>query len=304
MHGRPSRTFEPAAAAAAGRGPRSSCAGSCRSMCTVAIARRRARRARRRSSRLGLGGGRAAVRRRCCWPPAPSPPRVTTLSPSGSSWAGSAAVEHPLWSSFVWRNEVVDTFVEMVAAPVVRQRRGRHAVLDAVAAEPRAPRSAGACGARPTGCPRPTWCGSATASTVNRGCVLQTHLFHDRVMSMGTVDLGHGATLGPHGVILPGRVDRRGRHGRARVAGDARRARAGRHPLGRQPDRPVDRSAERRCRDRRPRPAPSASTTPTCPGDGNGGYDVTHYDLDLDYRVDRNRLDRPGAASRRRHRGR
>jgi hypothetical protein len=25
--------------------------------------------------------------------------------------------EHPLWSSFVWRNEVVDTFVEMVAAP-------------------------------------------------------------------------------------------------------------------------------------------------------------------------------------------
>ena len=27
------------------------------------------------------------------------------------------AVEYPLWSSFVWRNEVVDTFVEMMAAP-------------------------------------------------------------------------------------------------------------------------------------------------------------------------------------------
>ena len=27
------------------------------------------------------------------------------------------AVEHPLWSSFVWRNEVSDTFVETVAAP-------------------------------------------------------------------------------------------------------------------------------------------------------------------------------------------
>src|SRR5690606_40270022 len=25
--------------------------------------------------------------------------------------------EHPLWSSFVWRNEVADTFVETVAAP-------------------------------------------------------------------------------------------------------------------------------------------------------------------------------------------
>ena len=27
------------------------------------------------------------------------------------------AVEYPLWSSFVWRNEVADTFVETVAAP-------------------------------------------------------------------------------------------------------------------------------------------------------------------------------------------
>ena len=26
------------------------------------------------------------------------------------------AIEHPLWSSFVWRNEVSDTFVETVAA--------------------------------------------------------------------------------------------------------------------------------------------------------------------------------------------
>ena len=38
---------------------------------------------------------------------------------------------------------------------------------------------------------------------MNRGCVLQTHLFHDRVMSMDTVVLGHGASLGPHGVVLP-----------------------------------------------------------------------------------------------------
>ena len=41
------------------------------------------------------------------------------------------------------------------------------------------------------------------ASTVNRGCVLQTHLFHDRVMSMDAVVLGQGASLGPHGVVLP-----------------------------------------------------------------------------------------------------
>jgi non-ribosomal peptide synthetase-like protein len=41
------------------------------------------------------------------------------------------------------------------------------------------------------------------AATVNRGCVLQTHLFHDRIMSMDSVTLGRGATLGPHCVILP-----------------------------------------------------------------------------------------------------
>ena len=40
-------------------------------------------------------------------------------------------------------------------------------------------------------------------ATVERGCVVQTHLFHDRIMSMDTVTLGAGATLGPHCVALP-----------------------------------------------------------------------------------------------------
>ena len=33
--------------------------------------------------------------------------------------------------------------------------------------------------------------------------MLQTHLFHDRVMSLDTVTLGEGATLGPNSVVLP-----------------------------------------------------------------------------------------------------
>jgi non-ribosomal peptide synthetase-like protein len=40
-------------------------------------------------------------------------------------------------------------------------------------------------------------------ATVNRGCVVQTHLFHDRIMRMDTVVLEKGATLGPHCVALP-----------------------------------------------------------------------------------------------------
>jgi hypothetical protein len=46
--------------------------------------------------------------------------------------------------------------------------------------------------------------------TVNEGCVVQTHLFHDRVLSLDTVTLRAGATLGPHSVILPAAV--LGRH--------------------------------------------------------------------------------------------
>lgn len=39
-------------------------------------------------------------------------------------------------------------------------------------------------------------------ASVNRGTVLQTHLFHDRVMRLGPVHLGPGSTTGPHSIVL------------------------------------------------------------------------------------------------------
>jgi non-ribosomal peptide synthetase-like protein len=112
------------------------------------------------------------------------------------------AVEHPLWSSFVWRNEVVDAFVEMVAAPWFARAATGTAVLNVWLR---------ALGAR---IGRGVWCESywlpeadlvrlGDGVTVNRGCVLQTHLFHDRIMRMDTVTMAAGSTLGPHCVILP-----------------------------------------------------------------------------------------------------
>ncbi|CAN5370003.1 non-ribosomal peptide synthetase [soil metagenome] len=110
--------------------------------------------------------------------------------------------EHPLWSSFVWRNEVSDTFVEMVAAPwFATSASGTPALAWWL-------RSLG------TAIGRGAWVETywlpeadlvtlGAATTVNRGCVVQTHLFHDRVMSLDGVELEDGATLGPHGVILP-----------------------------------------------------------------------------------------------------
>src|SRR5690606_3483036 len=112
------------------------------------------------------------------------------------------AEEHPLWSSFVWRNEVSDSFVETVAAPWFARAATGTPVLNLWLR---------GLGAR---IGRGVWCESywlpeadlvtlGDGATVERGCVVQTHLFHDRIMAMDTVVLAPGATLGPHCVALP-----------------------------------------------------------------------------------------------------
>jgi non-ribosomal peptide synthetase-like protein len=112
------------------------------------------------------------------------------------------ATEHPLWSSFIWRNEVSDTFVEMVAAPwFARAATGTPALALWLS-------SLGAHVGRGAWIetywlPEADLVQLGDGSSVNRGCVVQTHLFHDRVMSLDAVVIGSGATLGPHSVILP-----------------------------------------------------------------------------------------------------
>ncbi|MFV0435528.1 MAG: Pls/PosA family non-ribosomal peptide synthetase [Leucobacter sp.] len=112
------------------------------------------------------------------------------------------AGEAPLWSSFVWRTEVSDTFTEMLAAPwFARAAAGTPALAVWL-------RSLGAKIGTGVWCesywlPEPDLVRLGDGSTVNRGCVVQTHLFHDRIMSLDAVELEAGATLGPHSVILP-----------------------------------------------------------------------------------------------------
>ncbi|MEV4279610.1 Pls/PosA family non-ribosomal peptide synthetase [Actinoplanes xinjiangensis] len=113
------------------------------------------------------------------------------------------AGERALWTSFVWRNELADTFVEVLAAPwlfrfasgtplltwwlrTLGVRIGRGVWLETL------------------WLPEFDLVRLGDGATVNRGCVVQTHLFHDRIMSMDEVTLGAGATLGPHGIVLPG----------------------------------------------------------------------------------------------------
>ncbi|MBF4579788.1 Pls/PosA family non-ribosomal peptide synthetase [Frigoribacterium sp. VKM Ac-2530] len=133
---------------------------------------------------------------------------VAAVVTTASKWALIGRVragEQPLWSSFVWRSEVADVFTEMLAAPwFARAATGTPALVWWL-------RSLGA------RIGRGVWTDSywlpeadlvtlGDGSTVGRGCVVQTHLFHDRIMSMDSVTLDAGAALGPHSVVLPAAV--------------------------------------------------------------------------------------------------
>ena len=110
--------------------------------------------------------------------------------------------EHPLWSSFVWRGELADTFVEAVAVPWLLRYIPGTPLLNLYFTTMGSKIGKG------------VWCETywlpehdlielGAGATVNRGTVVQTHLFHDRVMALDTVRVGEGATLGPNSVVLP-----------------------------------------------------------------------------------------------------
>ena len=102
----------------------------------------------------------------------------------------------------MWRNELADTFIESLAAPWFARSVSGSPLINAWF------RMLGA------HIGRGVWCDSywlpetdlvtlGDGSTVNPGTVLQTHLFHDRVLALDTVTLMRGSTLGPNSVILP-----------------------------------------------------------------------------------------------------
>ena len=214
--------------------------------------------------------------------------------------------EHPLWSSFVWRNEVADTFVETVAAPWFARAASGTPVMNLWL------RALGAKIGRGVWCetywlPEADLVTLGEGSTVNRGCVVQTHLFHDRIMRMDTVVLEPGATLGPHCVALPA-----SRLGAGATVGPASLVMRGEevppstrwqgNPIapwnpfrkksgGKKPPTAASRMPPREgFRQEAAKKASGAVIDPYLPNNGNFGYHVSHYDLDLEYKVAINRL--------------
>ena len=104
-------------------------------------------------------------------------------------------------------------------------------------------------------------------ATVNRGCVVQTHLFHDRIMSMDEVRSTTARRSGPHGIILPGAsIGARTTIGPGSLVTRGDSVPAG-HPLAGQPDHDLAAEPQAEPGGRR-RPGP---TTRTCPRTATAG---------------------------------
>ena len=109
--------------------------------------------------------------------------------------------EHPLWSYFVWRDEMINAAQEQLADEwLLRLAMGTPVMsmyLRAMGAD--RPR----CVVRNDGHHRVRHDRLADGMRVNRGGCLMTHLFHDRLLQIGPTSLDPGATLGPTSVVLP-----------------------------------------------------------------------------------------------------
>jgi non-ribosomal peptide synthetase-like protein len=109
--------------------------------------------------------------------------------------------ERPLWSSFVWKNELVTALHENLAAPLL---------TDFLEGSPYLAWFFRALGAKVG---RRVYMGTTElteydlvsigdGACLNAECTLQTHLFEDRIMKMSTVCIGAHCTVGSDAVVL------------------------------------------------------------------------------------------------------
>ncbi len=109
---------------------------------------------------------------------------------------------HPLWSFFVWRDELMNALQEQLAGEML---------MEMALGTPLMSLYMRAMGSRVG---RDVWIETLAVTefdmvelhdgaVVNRDACLMTHLFHDRLLRIGPTRLGAGATLGPTAAVLP-----------------------------------------------------------------------------------------------------
>ena len=115
------------------------------------------------------------------------------------------AGEHPLYSWYVWLNELQDQFVEVVAAPWFFNHAAGSGEMN-LALRALGVRVGRGAWIESYWFPETDLCQVGRGASVGPGTVVQTHLFQDRVMSLDTVAIQDSATLAAHSVSLPGSV--------------------------------------------------------------------------------------------------
>ncbi|HEX3873927.1 MAG TPA: Pls/PosA family non-ribosomal peptide synthetase [Solirubrobacteraceae bacterium] len=110
--------------------------------------------------------------------------------------------EAPLFSSLVWRDEIINSCQEQLAGEWIMEK---------ALGTPLVPAYLRLMGAKVG---RDVWCETLAITefdvvtiddgcAINRGACIETHLFHDRVLRIGPTEMGAGSTLGPTSAILP-----------------------------------------------------------------------------------------------------
>lgn len=131
---------------------------------------------------------------------------VSTLLAVAAKWllvGRFRPTEYPLFSTFVWRNELADVFAESLAVPALVRVSIGSPLFNVYA------RLMG------SKIGRDVWCETwwlpefdlieiGDRATINRGTVVQTHLFQDRVMALSRTRIEPGGTLGASSFMLPG----------------------------------------------------------------------------------------------------
>lgn len=113
--------------------------------------------------------------------------------------------QHPLWSSFVWRDELAWTFIESLAKPWASSTLLGTPVMNVFF------RALGAKIGHNVWCETwylddPDLVSIRDNVVIGRNSDIQTHLFHDRLLRLDTVTIASNVSIGSRTYVLPGSV--------------------------------------------------------------------------------------------------
>ena len=110
--------------------------------------------------------------------------------------------EQPFWSAFVWRLEFVNALFEFLATPIGLEALRGTPLLPWYLALARLPDRTPRLYRHDRLSSNSTWWTSATAPILNKDCILQTHLFEDRVLKASGLRIGADCEIGTQSVVL------------------------------------------------------------------------------------------------------